>query len=105
MPGGLLILTTAPDAKTAGKIARRLVSEKAAACVTVLDGARSTYRWKGKVESARESLLLVKTAVRRYAKVEKLIRASHPYEVPEVVSIRWNRASSRYAAWLEQSIQ
>lgn len=104
MPG-IVILSTAPDIKTAQSIAKSLVKKKLAACVSVREGWLSFYQWKGKVENAKETLLLIKTTKKNFCKVEKAIKAAHPYEVPEIISVPITRGSAEYLSWLNGSVQ
>ena len=96
----LLVLTTVPDAATAERIAQVLVEARLAACVNVLPGVQSIYRWQGVVTRAVELQLLVKTTAERYASVEEAIRMHHPYDVPEVIAVAIDTASSPYLRWL-----
>jgi periplasmic divalent cation tolerance protein len=84
----------------AQKLAAALVNERLAACVNILPGVRSIYRWKGKVENAREALLLIKARATDYPAIEKRLRALHPYDVPEILAIEIKRGSSAYLNWL-----
>ena len=83
----LLCLTTCPDLDTAQRIADALVEERLAACVNLLPGLHSTYRWQGKVEHAAEVLLLAKTTRVRMPALQERIVALHPYELPEVLAV------------------
>lgn len=98
---GCLILTTCPDAATAERLAGGLVGEGLAACVNVLPGVRSVYRWKGQVERAEEHVLLVKSTCGRYSAIETWLRAQHPYELPEIVAVPIAAALPAYLAWLQ----
>jgi len=100
----LVVLTTAPDRKTADSLAKALVREKLAACVSVSAGAVSHYRWKGKIERAREALLVIKTLDRKFPALEKFISKNHPYDVPELVALRVARGSRKYLSWLTESV-
>ncbi|HYO80068.1 MAG TPA: divalent-cation tolerance protein CutA, partial [Bryobacteraceae bacterium] len=82
------MLSTCGSPEEADSIALALVESRAAACVNILPGMRSVYRWKGAVESASEVLLLIKTQRRLFAEVEAVIRRTHSYELPEIVAIR-----------------
>ncbi len=82
----LLVMTNLPDQPAAQAMARALVGAKLAACVNILPGVQSVYRWQGEVEEAHEVTLLVKTTQRRYAQLQQAIIAAHPYDVPEVVA-------------------
>ena len=96
----LLVLTTVPDTATAERIAQVLVEARLAACVNVLPGVESIYRWQGAVTRSAELQLLIKTTTERYASVEEAIRMHHPYDVPEVIAVPVDTASSTYLRWL-----
>lgn len=96
----LIVMTNAPDRATAEKIARSLVEARAAACVNVMSPCSSVYRWQGAVETAEEVPVFVKTTASRYAEVEALIRAQHPYELPEIVAVPAGRGLPRYLDWV-----
>ncbi|MGO4552405.1 divalent-cation tolerance protein CutA [Lysobacter sp. 2RAF19] len=83
----LLCLTACPDLDSAQRIADALVEERLAACVNLLPGMQSTYRWQGKVEHAAEVLLLAKTTRVRMPALQERIVALHPYELPEVLAV------------------
>jgi periplasmic divalent cation tolerance protein len=95
-----LVLTTCPNRRAANRIARALVGERLAACVNILPIARSVYRWRGKVESAREFLLVIKSLKRAYPRLETRLRALHPYELPEVVAVSIAGGYANYLAWI-----
>ncbi|MEE9559841.1 MAG: divalent-cation tolerance protein CutA [Acidiferrobacterales bacterium] len=95
-----IVLTTCPDSETAGALARSLVSEALAACVNILPAAQSVYSWKGKIESANEHVLLIKSHVRNYAAIEARIKALHPYELPEIVAVPIVTGLAEYLAWV-----
>lgn len=91
---------SAPDAECAAGIARALVEERLAACVNVVAGVRSIYRWEGSVHDEVEALLIVKTRAERALDLEARVRELHPYEVPEVLRIDAAGGSPPYLAWL-----
>lgn len=97
------VRVTAPDAETASRIARVLVDERLAACVQVLPGITSVYRWEGTVEVATEHLLLVKSTSDRFEAIRRRVRAEHPYDTPEILAVAVVAADERYAAWLDAS--
>ena len=96
----LLILTNVPDAAGAEKLARALIESRAAACVNVLAPCRSIYRWQGAVEAADEIPLLIKTTAVNYALVKEIVRAHHPYAVPELIAIPITHGLPAYLDWL-----
>ncbi len=95
-----LVMTTMPDSKSAQKMAGELVSKKLAACVSVLTGVVSVYRWKGKLESSREVLLLIKTSKVRWKAAQKFVLSRHPYELPELVALPVTHGSKKYLSWI-----
>ena len=95
----ILVLTTMPDDERADALARTLVEERLAACVNVHGPMRSTYRWKGQIESDAERQVVIKTTREQLAKLEARLRALHPYELPELVTIA-AAASDAYAKWV-----
>ena len=94
------VLSTAPDMKKARQLAGLLVSKRLAACVQLLPGLESHYRWKGKKETSKEVLLLIKTRASLYKKLEAAILKHHPDEVPEIVCLPISKGSKRYLDWI-----
>jgi len=87
------------------RIARRVVSNRLAACVNiVLSPAESFYTWKGKLERAREYLLVIKTAAKHLAELENEVQRLHSYEVPEFIALPITEGSTKYLSWLEESV-
>jgi periplasmic divalent cation tolerance protein len=99
-----VVMSTASSADEAQRIADALVERRLAACVNVLPGVRSTYRWKGAIERADEWLLVVKTRRERFEEVAAAIRELHSYEVPEVVMLELTGGDPRYLAWIDASV-
>ncbi len=96
---------TVPNPKVGRRLARALVEGRLAACVGLMPGLESCYRWKGRIERASECLLLAKTARTRYAALERYVRAHHPYEVCEVVATPIVRGSAPYLRWIDESLR
>jgi periplasmic divalent cation tolerance protein len=96
----LLVITNLPDAASAEKLARRLIEERAAACVNQLAPCTSTYRWKDNIETASEVPLLIKTTQAAYPRLEKLIREAHPYELPEIIAVLVTAGLPSYLDWV-----
>ena len=97
----LLVLTTCPGTITAKKIANDLVIAKLAACVQIIPGVQSFFRWVGKVDNSEEILLLIKTTADRYPALQDRITSLHPYDLPEIVTIPINGGLEGYLAWIE----
>jgi periplasmic divalent cation tolerance protein len=100
-----IVLTTAGSEEEARKIARHLVENRLAACVNIVPQVESIYRWQGKVDSAREWLLLVKTNQERFPAVRDAIRELHSYALPECVVLNIEDGSSDYLRWLADSVK
>lgn len=98
----LFVITNLPDAASAAKLAHKLIEARAAACVNQLAPCTSTYRWQGKIESASEVPLLIKTSQTAYARLEKLIHEAHPYELPEIIAVPVNYGLPAYLDWISE---
>jgi len=96
----LLLLTNMPDQDSAQRMANSLLESHTAACVNILAPCTSVYRWQGKVESASEIPLLIKTTRSAYPRVEALIRAQHPYELPEIIAVSIEAGLPAYLQWV-----
>jgi periplasmic divalent cation tolerance protein len=96
----VLVLTTVPDSFDAWALARTLVNDDHAACVSVLAPQMSTYRWEGTIETAHERQLLIKTTESRTPALEAAIKAAHPYEVPEFLIVPVMGGADAYLAWV-----
>ncbi len=96
----LLAYSTCPDADSADRIARALVTERLAACVNRLPGVQSTYRWRGQIEQADEVLLLIKTTTDRLDAMTARLRALHPYELPELIAVEVRSGLPAYLDWV-----
>ena len=100
-----LILTTVPNRETAERIAHVLVESRLAACVHIVPGLRSIYRWQGTVETADEVQLVIKTSAARYRVIEETIRCHHPYELPEILVVPVADGLPAYLRWVADSSQ
>jgi periplasmic divalent cation tolerance protein len=103
-PQYVQVLTTVGSEEEAERIGAELLERRLAACVQTIGPIVSRYRWRGKLERAREWQLLAKTEVALYAEVEAAIRASHSYEEPEVLAIPVLAGSAGYLAWVSESV-
>jgi periplasmic divalent cation tolerance protein len=98
-------VTTTPSQTLARRIARALVDRRLAACVQIVGPVESTYRWQGKVATAREWLCLLKTTQARYPQVAAAIESLHPYDTPEIIALPITAGSRRYLDWLTSSVR
>jgi periplasmic divalent cation tolerance protein len=100
----VVALSTVGKAEDAQRIARALVERRLAACVNVVPGLTSVYRWKGKIEADAEHLLVIKTRQDRVAELKAVLPSLHPYEVPELVVLEVADGHAPYLAWIDESV-
>jgi periplasmic divalent cation tolerance protein len=98
-----IVFTTAPSTDEARKLANALVEDRLAACVNIVPQVESIYRWEGKVESAAELLLVVKTTKERWPAVRDKILALHSYDTPECICFDIADGSQTYLNWITGS--
>lgn len=98
-----MVLVTAPDIRVARKLARAALEARAAACANLVPSLESHYRWKGKLETSSEVLVIFKTLRRLLPVLEATVRAVHPYDTPEFVVLPIESGSERYLAWVTES--
>lgn len=100
-----VVLVTCATEREAKRIARAVVERRLAACVNIFPGAvLSIYRWKGKVESAREKLLIIKTSRARLAKLQTEVERLHSYDVPEFIALPIVAGARAYLDWLQGAV-
>ena len=99
----LLVINTCPGSITAKNISNYLVANNLVACIQVVPGVQSYFRWAGKVEVADEYLLFIKTTQARYEEVEKAILSLHPYELPEIITVPITSGLSGYLSWITET--
>jgi len=105
MTGKIVVLVTCGSPNEARKIARAVVEQRLAACANlVTTPVQSVYRWKGKVESAKEFLLIIKTTQSRFAKLEAAIKRLHSYDVPEINALPIAAGAAAYLIWISNSV-
>ncbi len=97
----IIVLSTYPDRETAAKAAMDLVEKEYAACASIIRIECSVYRWRGKLESHMEFLLMIKTTHRAYPRVESHIKKTHPHKVPEIVFVEAKGGLKDYLEWVE----
>lgn len=99
----LLVLTTLPDADSAGRVASSLVERRLAACVNILPAGTSVYAWQGKTHRDPENVLLIKTTEARYRQLQDALLALHPYELPEIIAVPITQGLPPYLQWIDES--
>ncbi|MGB5405201.1 MAG: divalent-cation tolerance protein CutA [Thiogranum sp.] len=95
-----IVFCTVPDTDTGHRIAAQLVEYGFAACVNLIPGVESVYRWQGRLEKASEVLLMIKSRSADYTAVETAISALHPYELPEIIAVPLSNGSAGYLDWV-----
>jgi len=98
-----VVLVTAPDLKSARRLAKGALQMRLVACANLIPKIESHYWWQGKIESGTEVLLVLKTQKSRLAALEKLILARHPYDTPEFLVLPLSAGSEKYLTWLAAS--
>jgi periplasmic divalent cation tolerance protein len=104
VPPAVLVLCSCPDELQATEIARKMVQEGLAACVSRLPPMASVYRWQGQLCEASEQLLLIKTTAAAYAALEMRLKALHPYEMPEIIALPVVAGSEAYLNWVARAV-
>lgn len=104
MPEFIVVYVTVSTAEEGARIARAVVEERLAACVSRLPGVRSTYRWEGRLEESGEELLLIKTTQKLFKALEQRVCELHSYTVPEVIAVPIIAGSKPYLQWLDEQL-
>ena len=99
----LLALSTFPDAEIARRISNQLVSERFTACANILPSVESIYRWKDKIESGNETLVLFKLSEDRQSAFQDKLRSLHPYDVPEIIFVSIASGLNDYLQWVSEN--
>lgn len=100
-----IVLCTVPDRETAEHIAANLVTEQLAACVNIVPGVTSVYRWKDSIEKDAELLLIIKTHSTVFATLTDRIKTLHPYELPEIIAVPITDGLPEYLDWIATSVK
>ena len=98
-----VIMTTCPDLAVAERIGNELVVHNLAACVQIIPGVKSIFRWQGKVDNVSEYLVLIKTVADNYSEVESKIKSLHTYELPEIIAVPVIAGARDYLAWIDDN--
>lgn len=101
----IVIFITASDKKEAGRIARKLIENRLAACVNIVDKIDSVFWWQKKIDCSQEALLIVKSKRSKLNKLIKLVKSLHSYQVPEIIALPIIGGNRSYLEWLDESIR
>ena len=100
----IVIFTTASSEKEARSIAELLLEQRKAACINIVSGIDSKFWWKGKIDSSRESLLIIKTRASMFREIIKLVKTVHSYEVPEIIALPIIGGNDDYLDWIDTEV-
>ncbi len=101
----MIVLVTCPNMRSAGKISDMLLKKRLAACTNTVPGIESRFRWKGKARKSKEVLMIIKTRKSLVKRVEKAVKESHSYEVPEIIAIPIVSGSHEYLNWINSETE
>ncbi|MBM3248900.1 MAG: divalent-cation tolerance protein CutA [Candidatus Omnitrophica bacterium] len=99
----IIVFVTCANSKQADKIAQALIKAKLAACVNLINPINSLFWWQGKVDSSKETLLIVKSRKSLFSQIEKLVRHLHSYDLPEIIALPIVNGSKKYLDWIDDS--
>ena len=103
--GIVVVLVTCPTRASARRVGERVIAERAAACVNIVPGLVSLYRWKGRVERAPEVLLVIKTTAFGFGRLRRTILRVHPYDTPEIIALPISASHPPYRRWVVSSVR
>ena len=100
----LVVVTSLPNTETAKNLARALVDARMAACVQLMGGIQSIYRWEGKICEEQEVLLSAKTTDSKWSEISAFIQSTHPYDLPEILAFSPEQYEKQYGKWVESEV-
>lgn len=101
----IIVICTSPSADISTQIAEECINKKIAACCNIVPGITSVYEWQGKIEKSDEQLLILKSTEENFKALENTINFLHPYEVPEIISVKISNGNESYLKWIKQNIR
>jgi periplasmic divalent cation tolerance protein len=106
MTDKIVVFVTCGSASEARRVGRALVERRAAACVNIFaSSVQSIYRWKGKIETSNEYLVMIKTSRKQFAGLQRTVQSLHSYDVPEIIAVPITKGSRDYLAWVSASVR
>lgn len=100
----IVVFVTAKDISEAKKISDQLLEKKLIACANLIEGVESVFRWQGKIDQAKETLMILKSKQGLFKKIVKTVKANHSYEVPEVIALPIIDGNPDYLKWIDESL-
>jgi periplasmic divalent cation tolerance protein len=100
-----VIFVTAAHKKEARRIAEALLNKRLAACVNILDDVESLFRWQGKIDKAKEALLIIKSRKQKLPQVIRVVKSMHSYQVPEIIALPLSGGYKPYLKWIDESLR
>jgi len=101
----IVVFITVSNKKEAVKIAKGLLTAKLVACVNIVDKVESFFRWEGRVDHAKEFLLIAKSSRRKFGEIIKMVKSLHSYDVPEIIGLPVIGGNKSYLDWIDDSIR
>ena len=101
----VVVFVTTSSPQEARRIGRKLVEGRVAACVNIVPSVHSIFQWDGKISTERETLMVIKTQVRRFEGLSAVVRKHHSYQVPEIIALPVTRGSCDYLKWIASATQ
>ena len=101
----ITVLVTASRREEAEKIARKLLDERVAACINIVEGVRSLFWWQGKIDEASEVLMIIKTRLDLFEKVIEYVKMLHSYTVPEIIALPIIAGNAEYLKWIDEVVK
>lgn len=100
----IVIFVTASSKEEAQKISAGLIKHKLAACVNIVDKVDSVFFWDGKIDRAKEALLIIKSKKEKFSKIIKLVKSLHSYKVPEIIALPIIAGDKAYLRWMDAAV-
>ena len=101
----IVIFVTSSSKKEANKIAKVLIEERLAACVNIIEKSESVFWWKGKIDTSKEVLLIIKSRKKRLTKIIEVVKSLHSYTIPEIIAIPIISGYKPYLEWIDESVR
>ena len=101
----IIIFVTTANKEEAEKIAKGLLEKKLVACVNIIDGVNSFFWWEGKIDQAKETLLIIKSNKKKFDRIQDIVKSLHSYQVPEIIAMPIVEGNNDYLNWIDESLR